>query len=122
MNDVKMDEYLHVYCVLVLFCYVHNHQPLSVLVLCIVTVCTSLHFISPLARVRSKAFEAFFKDNPDSLLRMVQIVMLRLQRVTFLALNHFLGLGRELLNQVCVCMSYCVNKSSRKFNHTTIKV
>ena len=28
--------------------------------------------------------------------------MLRLQRVTFLALNQFLGLGRELLNQVHV--------------------
>ncbi len=51
-------------------------------------------------RVSSKAFEEFFNDNPDSMLRMVQIVMLRLQRVTFLALNNFLGLGRELINQV----------------------
>ncbi len=107
-----MDEYLHVYCVLVLFCYIYTIISPSLYFIHVsddkVTVCTSLHFISPLARVRSKAFEAFFKDNPDSLLRMVQIVMLRLQRVTFLALNHFLGLGRELLNQVCVCMSYCV--------------
>lgn len=32
----------------------------------------------------------------------VQIIMVRLQRVTFLALNQFLGLGRELLNQVSI--------------------
>lgn len=115
------------------------------------TICTS--------RVRATAFQKFFEDNPDSLLRMVQvrspdsqatlcivyylfpppplsplsppcfslpppsffspslflsfspllsfpspfssqIIMLRLQRVTFMALNQFLGLGHELLNQV----------------------
>ena len=120
------------------------------------------------SRVRATAFQKFFEDNPDSLLRMVQvrnpdsqgtlcivyylfpppppslpsfhlvilflippfssfppfsfpllpppspflsfsplpspfssqIIMLRLQRVTFMALNQFLGLGHELLNQV----------------------
>ena len=30
----------------------------------------------------------------------IQITMLRLQRVTFLSLNEFLGLGHELINQV----------------------
>ena len=98
-----------------------------------------------LVRVKATAFKQFFEDNPDSLLRMVQvregkrrwegarhpsfsslpptsplpsfflrpspstlslspsllqIIMLRLQRVTFLALNEFLGLGHELINQV----------------------
>ena len=79
-------------------------------------------------RVSGKAFDKFFEDNPDSMLRMVQvishvkamalllliyffclplqIIMLRLQRVTFLALNQFLGLGRELLNQVQILVQY----------------
>ncbi|CAI8055933.1 Patatin-like phospholipase domain-containing protein 7 [Geodia barretti] len=50
-------------------------------------------------QVKATAFRQFFENNPDSLLRMVQITMLRLQRVTFLALNEFLGLGHELINQ-----------------------
>ncbi len=93
------------HCMVVLFCcIIHNYQSLSLhFVLCVscsVYIDLFTLFLPSPCRVRSKAFEAFFKDNPDSLLRMVQIVMLRLQRVTFLALNHFLGLGRELLNQV----------------------
>ncbi|KAL5483711.1 hypothetical protein EMCRGX_G020118 [Ephydatia muelleri] len=50
-------------------------------------------------QVQAVAFCNFFKDNPDSLLRMVQIIALRLQRVTFMALSHILGLGHELFNQ-----------------------
>ena len=66
-----------------------------------------------------KQFKKFFDENPDSLLRIIQvsclyllllftvycclqIIMLRLQRVTFLALSQFLGLGQELLLQVCI--------------------
>lgn len=89
-------------------------------------------------RVKAVAFQSFFEENPDSLLRMVQvrtvlcgfhecispvqIIMVRLQRVTFLALNQFLGLGRELLNQVCamkpcpakykiICMFVCIYRN-----------
>lgn len=50
-------------------------------------------------QIRAKSFKQFFEENPDSLLRIVQIIMLRLQRVTFLALNQFLGLGHELIVQ-----------------------
>ena len=70
-----------------------------------------------LFRLRAAAFKDFFERNPDSLLRMVQastklqykhhpqclllqIIMLRLQRVTFMSLSKFFGLYNEILNQV----------------------
>jgi len=48
-------------------------------------------------RLPSKAFCRVFEDNPESLVRVVQIVMLRLQQVTFQALHKFLGLSNELI-------------------------
>ena len=38
-----------------------------------------------------------FEKYPDCYLRVVQIVMIRLQRVTLLALHQYLGLGAELI-------------------------
>jgi len=43
------------------------------------------------------AFKIAFEKYPDSYLRVVQIVMIRLQRVTLLALHQYLGLGAELI-------------------------
>lgn len=43
------------------------------------------------------AFKIAFEKYPDSYLRVVQIVMIRLQRVTLLALHQYLGLGTELI-------------------------
>ena len=43
------------------------------------------------------AFKIAFEKYPDAYLRVVQIVMIRLQRVTLLALHQYLGLGTELI-------------------------
>ena len=43
------------------------------------------------------AFKVAFEKYPDCYLRVVQIVMIRLQRVTLLALHQYLGLGAELI-------------------------
>merc|ERR1719495_2553428 len=43
------------------------------------------------------AFKIAFEKYPDAYLRVVQIVMIRLQRVTLLALHQYLGLGAELI-------------------------
>lgn len=43
------------------------------------------------------AFKHAFEKYPDAYLRVVQIVMIRLQRVTLLALHQYLGLGSELI-------------------------
>ncbi|XP_075063054.1 patatin-like phospholipase domain-containing protein 6 isoform X3 [Mixophyes fleayi] len=51
---------------------------------------------STVLRLPVEAFCAVFKMYPQSLIRTVQIIALRLQRVTFLALHHYLGLTTEL--------------------------
>ncbi|KAJ7389184.1 Neuropathy target esterase [Desmophyllum pertusum] len=48
-------------------------------------------------RLPGKAFQTVFEQHPDSLVRVVQIIMLRLQQVTFMALHNFLGLSYELI-------------------------
>ncbi|XP_041530348.1 patatin-like phospholipase domain-containing protein 7 isoform X1 [Microtus oregoni] len=44
------------------------------------------------------AFQGIFEKYPETLVRVVQIIMVRLQRVTFLALHNYLGLTTELFN------------------------
>ncbi|XP_066449345.1 patatin-like phospholipase domain-containing protein 6 isoform X2 [Eleutherodactylus coqui] len=51
---------------------------------------------STVLRLPVEAFCAVFKLYPQSLTRTIQIIALRLQRVTFLALHHYLGLTIEL--------------------------
>ncbi|XP_068130652.1 patatin-like phospholipase domain-containing protein 6 [Hyperolius riggenbachi] len=51
---------------------------------------------STVLRLPVEAFSDVFRSYPQSLLRTVQIIALRLQRVTFLALHHYLGLTIEL--------------------------
>ena len=46
------------------------------------------------------AFKDIFDENPDIFIRMMQVIMIRLQRVTFTALHQYLGLSSELVNQV----------------------
>ncbi|KAI4816881.1 hypothetical protein KUCAC02_009181 [Chaenocephalus aceratus] len=52
---------------------------------------------STILRLPASAFESVFK-NPETLVRVIQIIMVRLQRVTFLALHNYLGLTTELFN------------------------
>ncbi|XP_072563913.1 patatin-like phospholipase domain-containing protein 7 isoform X5 [Paramormyrops kingsleyae] len=49
-------------------------------------------------RLPVTAFQAVFEKYPDTLIRVIQIIMVRLQRVTFLALHNYLGLTSELFN------------------------
>ncbi|VDI21145.1 lysophospholipid hydrolase [Mytilus galloprovincialis] len=48
-------------------------------------------------RLPALAFQSLFERFPESLVRVVQIIMIRLQRVTFTALHNYLGLSSELL-------------------------
>lgn len=43
-------------------------------------------------------FKQFFDEHPSGLSRVIQVIMVRLQRVTLLALHQYLGLGMELLS------------------------
>ncbi|XP_042560352.1 patatin-like phospholipase domain-containing protein 7, partial [Clupea harengus] len=53
---------------------------------------------STILRLPASAFISVFEKYPDTLVRVVQIIMVRLQRVTFLALHNYLGLTTELFN------------------------
>lgn len=52
---------------------------------------------SSVLRLPFSAFQEVFEDHPDALVRAVQVIMVRLQRVTFLALHQYLGLSAELV-------------------------
>lgn len=52
---------------------------------------------SSVLRLPFSAFQEVFDKHPDALVRAVQVIMVRLQRVTFLALHQYLGLSAELV-------------------------
>lgn len=43
------------------------------------------------------SFKEIFEESPDILIRVMQVIMIRLQRVTFTALRNYLGLSSELV-------------------------
>ncbi|XP_045509530.1 neuropathy target esterase sws isoform X5 [Colias croceus] len=53
---------------------------------------------SQVIKLPMKAFQEVFKEYPDIFVRVIQIIMVRLQRVTFTALHQYLGLSAELVN------------------------
>ncbi|NWY08066.1 PLPL6 esterase, partial [Nothoprocta ornata] len=62
------------------------------------TVCARAAEDATVLRLPVEAFSAVFEKYPESLVRVVQIIMVRLQRVTFLALHNYLGLTNELFS------------------------
>nr|XP_023397662.1 patatin-like phospholipase domain-containing protein 7 [Loxodonta africana] len=53
---------------------------------------------STILRLPADALRGVFERYPETLVRVVQIIMVRLQRVTFMALHNYLGLTTELFN------------------------
>lgn len=53
---------------------------------------------SQVIRLPMAAFQEVFSEYPDIFVRVIQIIMVRLQRVTFTALHQYLGLSAELVN------------------------
>ncbi|XP_032594957.1 neuropathy target esterase sws isoform X2 [Drosophila grimshawi] len=52
---------------------------------------------SVVIRLPMQAFEEVFDENPDVMIRVIQVIMIRLQRVLFTALRNYLGLNAELV-------------------------
>ncbi|XP_017149318.1 neuropathy target esterase sws isoform X1 [Drosophila miranda] len=52
---------------------------------------------SVVIRLPMAAFQEVFKDSPDVMIRVIQVIMIRLQRVLFTALRNYLGLNAELV-------------------------
>ncbi|XP_058809810.1 neuropathy target esterase sws isoform X2 [Phymastichus coffea] len=53
---------------------------------------------SVVVKLPMSAFQEVFQDHPDAFVRVIQVIMVRLQRVTFTALHQYLGLSAELVN------------------------
>ncbi|XP_052757795.1 neuropathy target esterase sws isoform X1 [Galleria mellonella] len=53
---------------------------------------------SQVIKLPMRAFQEVFREYPDIFVRVIQIIMVRLQRVTFTALHQYLGLSAELVN------------------------
>ncbi|KAK1892499.1 Patatin-like phospholipase domain containing protein 7, partial [Dissostichus eleginoides] len=62
------------------------------------TVSARAAVTSTILRLPAAAFQSVFEKYPETLVRVIQIIMVRLQRVTFLALHNYLGLTTELFN------------------------
>ncbi|KAF5279536.1 hypothetical protein FQR65_LT03358 [Abscondita terminalis] len=54
---------------------------------------------STIVKLPMSAFQEIFQEYPDIFIRVMQVIMIRLQRVTFTALHEYLGLSSELINQ-----------------------
>lgn len=52
---------------------------------------------SQVIRLPMQALKEIFDENPDILVRVIQVIMIRLQRVIFTALRNYLGLYSELV-------------------------
>ena len=52
---------------------------------------------SAILKLPVEAFRDVFDKNPEAFVRVIQIVMVRLNRVTFTALHQHLGLSHELV-------------------------
>ena len=61
------------------------------------TVCAKAFTDSVIIKVPAAAFQDVFDKNPEMLIRVVQMIMARLQRVIFVALHQYLGLTSELI-------------------------
>lgn len=71
---------------------------------------------SEIIRLPMHAFKEVFKDNPDILVRVIQVIMVRLQRITISALHNYLGLDIEYI-QVPQKKKQVPTKES-KYQHT----
>jgi hypothetical protein len=64
------------------------------------TVFTRAARDSTVLKLPAQSFENAFTDFPESMLRVIQVIMVRLIRVTFMALHNYLGLDQQLMQQV----------------------
>lgn len=62
------------------------------------TVCAKAMEDTTIVKLPVSAFQQIFEEHPGSFIRVIQVIMIRLQRVTFTALPQYLGLTTELVN------------------------
>ena len=73
---------------------------------------------SQIIRLQVELFKELLEKYPESLVRVVQVIMVRLQRVTFTALHHYLGLTTQLLNSGHINKQRSVSCAVQAFGQT----
>ncbi|XP_034123912.1 neuropathy target esterase sws isoform X4 [Drosophila guanche] len=79
---------------------------------------------SAVIRLPMAAFQEVFQDSPDVMIRVIQVIMIRLQRVLFTALRNYLGLNAELVQNhmrfkgSSQAPTGCCSQTSRQSNAT----
>ncbi|XP_034671332.1 neuropathy target esterase sws isoform X3 [Drosophila subobscura] len=79
---------------------------------------------SAVIRLPMAAFQEVFQDSPDVMIRVIQVIMIRLQRVLFTALRNYLGLNAELVQNhmrfkgSSQAPTGCCSQTSRQANAT----
>lgn len=77
---------------------------------------------SQVIRLPMFAFKEVFDESPDLLVRVIQVIMIRLQRVTITALHNYLGLSTEYI-QVGLELSFFFRSSKiQKFSHPSVRL
>ena len=68
-------------------------------------------------RLPGLAFQEVLQKYPDYLVRITQIIIVRLQRVTFTALHSYLGLTSEMMRMGDIKRKSKASKSKPKAHH-----
>lgn len=61
---------------------------------------------STVVKLPVSAFQEIFEEYPETLIRVMQVILVRLQRVTLTALHQYLGLSTELVNPVSIIVHF----------------
>ncbi|CAG9772362.1 unnamed protein product [Ceutorhynchus assimilis] len=75
---------------------------------------------STVVKLPMTAFQDVFHEYPDIFIRVMQVIMVRLQRVTFTALHQYLGLSAELVRQNSKQKSLYSSPLKRKREDSTL--
>lgn len=60
-------------------------------------------------------FQEVFEEYPELLIRVMQVILVRLQRVTLTALHQYLGLSTELVNPVNITRRARVHRTDTNY-------
>lgn len=70
-------------------------------------------------RLPGKAFVDVLKNYPEHLVRIIQIIIVRLQRVTFTALHNYLGLTSEIIKSEMSMKKWKKSRSRSDLTNTS---
>ncbi|GAB6023406.1 hypothetical protein CHUAL_008194 [Chamberlinius hualienensis] len=83
------------------------------------TVCARAEVDTIVVRLPMQAFLQVFDNSPEYLVRVMQIIMVRLHRVSFTALYQYLGLTNQLINSISPYRRAHSGASQTSYTHSS---